>query len=125
MNLILPIKKSHPEVSIADLIVLSSTLALSQSLNNAQDLEDSFCPGRVDDNSGEAWKLLKPRVVGNKGESVDLIKDYIEVMGLNQHEFIALMGVGYSIGDISGTCQGLFCRFEPLLDVGKIIKLKI
>ena len=87
---------------------------MSQSLGGVPDLEDSFCPGRVDDDSGEGWRFLEPRVAGGRGESVHLIKDYAEVMGLTNEEFAAMIGLGYSVGDTSTRCAGLFCRFQHL-----------
>ena len=114
LTLLEPIKETYHWASTSDLIVLTSTLALSHSLGGVPELENSFCPGRVDDDSGEGWRFLEPRVAGRRGESVHLIKDYAEVMGLTNEEFAAMIGLGYSVGDTSTRCAGLFCRFQHL-----------
>ena len=77
LTLLEPIKETYHWASTSDLIVLTSTLALSQSLGGVPELENSFCPGRVDDDSGEGWRFLEPRVAGRRGESVHLIKAMI------------------------------------------------
>ena len=46
---------------------------------------------------------------GKFDESVNLLKDYIAVMGLTQRQFAALLGAGYSLGD-TADCSGLFCN---------------
>ena len=84
LSLLESIKDMYEEVSLADLIILSSTMAIDYATFRVLNLIGDFCPGRVDDDNGEAWSLLKPRVVGNKGESVELIKDYIEVIDVLQ-----------------------------------------
>jgi len=103
------IKTDHSEVSMADLIVLSSTIALGE-LADIENMDETFCPGRVDDTSGEAWKFLKPRVNGTEGASLLLVKDYFEVMGLTDKEFVAMTEIGVKYGDVSKKCKGLFCR---------------
>ena len=40
---------------------------------------------------------------------MNLLKDYIAVMGLTQRQFAALLGAGYSLGDTEN-CAGLFCN---------------
>ena len=45
---------------------------------------------------------------GKFNESVNLLKDYIAVMGLTSRQFAALVGAGYSLGE-SSDCAGLFC----------------
>ena len=111
-------------LSMADLIVLAGTTALNKASGSNVDIP--FCSvGRVDDDKGQAWKLLEPRVrcvgivncrhfhplcfSGQFGESVTLLKDYISVMGLSMKHFAALMGAGYSLGQ-SENCEGLFCN---------------
>ena len=83
LGLLESIKDMYDEVSVADLIILSSTMAMDKATGHTLKMIEDFCPGRVDDDNGEAWGLLKPRVVGNKEESVELIKDYIEVLEWN------------------------------------------
>ena len=40
---------------------------------------------------------------------MELLKDYISVMGLSPRQFAALLGAGYSLGQ-ADHCDGLFCR---------------
>ena len=40
---------------------------------------------------------------------MELLKDYISVMGLTPRQFAALLGAGYSLGQ-EDHCDGLFCR---------------
>ena len=40
---------------------------------------------------------------------MELLKDYISVMGLSNRQFAALLGAGYSLGQ-ADHCDGLFCR---------------
>ena len=37
------------------------------------------------------------------------MKDFISVMGLSMTQFAALLGAGYSVGDM-GDCDGLYCQ---------------
>ena len=39
---------------------------------------------------------------------MELLKDYISVMGLSNKQFAALLGAGYSLGQ-ADHCDGLFC----------------
>ena len=95
-----------PALSWSDLIVLAGTTALEK----ASDTVMPFCSaGRVDDQSGQAWRFLEPRVMGKYEESVSLVRDYIAVMGLTERQFAAILGAGYALGDSAG-CAGLFCR---------------
>ena len=46
---------------------------------------------------------------------MELLKDYISVMGLTLRQFSALQGASYSLGQ-AAHCEGLFCRrnsFNP------------
>ena len=114
IQLLEQIKSAHSEVSMADLIILSSTIALGD-LAGIENMEETFCPGRVDDTSGEAWQFLKPRVTGKEGESLLLIKDYFEVMSLSEREFVAMAEVGNKYGDMSENCMGIFCKCVALV----------
>jgi len=97
-------------LSWADLIVLAGTTALEHSIQPSAGIEIPFCEaGRVDDTHGNAWKFLQPRVSGKSIETVNLLKDYIAVMGLTTRQFAALMGAGYALGQDSD-CAGLFCN---------------
>ena len=40
---------------------------------------------------------------------MELLKDYISVMGLTKRQFTALVGAGYALGH-SADCDGLFCQ---------------
>ena len=101
------VEEFSPALSWADLIVLAGTTALEKASNT----EMPFCSvGRVDDQSGEAWRFLEPRVMGRFEESVSLVRDYIAVLGLTERQFAALLGAGYALGDSSAECAGLFCR---------------
>ena len=103
-----------PALSWSDLIVLAGTTALEKASNTVM----PFCSvGRVDDQSGQAWRFLEPRVVGKFEESVSLVRDYIAVLGLTERQFAALLGAGYALGD-SADCAGLFCRRNSFLSSG-------
>ena len=57
-------------------------------------------------------KIPDPRITGNfSSDSLVRLKDYINVMGLNQRQFAALLGGGHVIGD-DQDCAGLYCRCE-------------
>ena len=60
LSLLQPLlEEFSPALSWADLIVLAGTTALEKASNTAM----PFCSvGRVDDQSGEAWRFLEPRV---------------------------------------------------------------
>ena len=106
------VEEFSPALSWADLIVLAGTTALEKASNT----EMPFCSvGRVDDQSGEAWRFLEPRVMGRFEESVSLVRDYIAVLGLTERQFAALLGAGYALGDSSAECAGLFCRRNSFL----------
>ena len=103
-----------PALSWSDLIVLAGTTALEKASNTTI----PFCSvGRVDDDSGEAWRFLEPRVSGRFEESVSLVRDYIAVLGLTERQFAALLGAGYALGQ-SADCAGLFCRRNSFLPSG-------
>ena len=103
-----------PALSWSDLIVLAGTTALEKASNTII----PFCSvGRVDDQSGQAWRFLEPRVMGKFEESVSLVRDYIAVLGLTERQFAALLGAGYALGD-SADCAGLFCRRNSFLASG-------
>merc|ERR1719450_860568 len=92
---------------MSDLIILAGTTALEKEGG----ITIPFCSvGRVDlKNRDEGWKHLKPRIRGVGGETVEVLKDYISVMGLTLRQFSALLGAGYSMGE-SQQCDGLFCQ---------------
>ena len=54
-------------------------------------------------------ELLIAPSSGRFNETVELLKDYISVMGLSPRQFAALLGAGYSLGQ-ADHCDGLFCR---------------
>ena len=115
LSLLQPLlEEFSPALSWADLIVLAGTTALEKASNTVM----PFCSaGRVDDQSGQAWRFLEPRVVGKFEESVSLVRDYIAVLGLTERQFAALLGAGYVLGD-SADCAGLFCRRNSFLPSG-------
>ena len=115
LSLLQPVwEEFSPALSWSDLIVLAGTTAMEKASNTVM----PFCSaGRVDDQSGQAWRFLEPRVLGKFEESVSLVRDYIAVLGLTERQFAALLGAGYVLGDSAG-CAGLFCRRNSFLPSG-------
>ena len=52
---------------------------------------------------------------GQSNETVDLLKDYIHVMGLTYRQAAAILGAGYSMAQ-PGPCDGLFCQRNSFLN---------
>ena len=52
---------------------------------------------------------------GQSNETVDLLKDYIHVMGLTYRQAAAILGAGYSMAH-SGPCDGFFCQRNSFLN---------
>ena len=42
--------------------------------------------------------------------NLEIMQDYIEVMGLSKREYAALHGAGYVVGQSGDKCAGLYCR---------------
>ena len=108
LSLLQPVKAQYgPGLSWADLIVLAGTTALEVAAN----INIPFCSvGRTDlETPDDGWKHLEPRVTGKENETVELVRDYMAVMGLTPVQFSALLGAGYALGQ-SDHCDGLFCR---------------
>ena len=107
LELLSPIKSLYGQsLSWADLIILAGTTALELTNTN---ISLPFCPGRVDDISGRGWEHLQPKINGNFSDSLVRLKDYMNIMGLTQREFGALLGAGNMVGDVQD-CAGLYCR---------------
>ena len=64
-----------------------------------------FCGGRVDADDHRGWDdWMMPLVtVSEDTEDIELLKDSMRRSGLNFHEYVALYGGGYSIGDTDCT----------------------
>lgn len=106
LNFLKPIKERFDQpklLSWADLIALAGTVALKVASKGRLDLP--FCAGRTDAQDGEGSKYLAPRITGNINESIDLFKDYINVMGLSLAEFVALSGA-HSYGTMHKNATG-------------------
>lgn len=79
----------YPEVSMADLIVLSGITALESESN---DLTLAFCGGYVDADDGSASEFLAPRLyptVSSPDYVVSLVDDF-QVKGLSREEGVVL-----------------------------------
>jgi catalase-peroxidase len=91
LDLLEPIKKKHGDgLSYADLIVLAGTVAAEQQGSPTL----PFCPGRVDDTSGKAWKHLE---YGNEKlpESVDDLLERASRRGQTPQDVVALSFVTF------------------------------
>jgi catalase (peroxidase I) len=94
MQQLQPVKKSHSDLSWADLIVLAGTLAVEQQAAGSSRITSatvgapfSFCPGRTDASSAAGTEQLAPR----KYSSPELaFKDGAVVQGLTAREAVVL-----------------------------------
>ena len=96
-------------ISFADMIVLAGYVAIELSGGNTM----KFCGGRVDAADSQGLKdWMQPIITASASDhSIELLKDTIRRSGLNTHEFIALYGGGYVIGDTSPNCDvGIYCK---------------
>ena len=104
LDILKPVKNKFGEsLSWADLIILASNIAVEVTSEADDEVKLPFCPGRVDDTRGSAWSDLEPRIVGHFNETLTTLKDYIQVMGLSQRHFAALVGLFHS-----KSCQLIF-----------------
>ena len=92
LSLLEPVKAQYgPGLAWADLIILAGTVALEVAAN----ISVPFCSvGRTDlETADDGWKHLEPRVAGRNNETVELLRDYIAVMGLSPAQFSALINM--------------------------------
>jgi len=105
LELLKPIKDKYGDgLSWADLIALAGT----QALQDLSPLEHTipFCGGRTDAEDGTGTEYLEPRVSGSWNDTIPLLRDTMEVMGLTPREFVVLMGGGHSLGQMHADRTG-------------------
>ena len=101
------IKNAHGEaLSWADLIVVAGNTEIEAMGGKTM----QFCGGRTDatDDAG-ASEFLEPKITGKFDETDLQLKEFYSLMGLTPHEYAALHGAGYAVGQ-EADCKGLFCR---------------
>lgn len=134
LDLLQPVKDKYgAALSWADLIVLSGSIAIEDAASrNNQAITVPFTGGRTDalatDPSTPASLEGRLGTGGSAGDTVALMKDSIDIMGLlSNRQFVALMGGGHSMGqmhnDRSGFISGSWTSAPAKLDNEYFINL--
>eukprot|EP00635_Sarcinochrysidales_sp_CCMP3193_P007275 CAMPEP_0118901158 /NCGR_PEP_ID=MMETSP1166-20130328/6975_1 /TAXON_ID=1104430 /ORGANISM="Chrysoreinhardia sp, Strain CCMP3193" /LENGTH=745 /DNA_ID=CAMNT_0006840323 /DNA_START=96 /DNA_END=2333 /DNA_ORIENTATION=- len=108
--------KDQFDISWADLVVLAGGVALEVASKGQVAIP--FCPGRSDDISGDALKWLEPPVVGDVGETVDELKEFIQRTGVSYRDYVALLGARRSLGPATTPFYGDYTSDTATLDNG-------
>jgi catalase-peroxidase len=112
-----PVFAQFPKLSWADLIVLAGTVAVGEASQiktltqaNATSQEQSealkFCGGRTDLAAYDGGSAdLQSRVNGTNFDTMEMLREQVNIWGLTAAEFVALMG-GHSIGSMHVSRSG-------------------
>uniref|UniRef100_A0A7S3Z0B0 Plant heme peroxidase family profile domain-containing protein n=1 Tax=Lotharella globosa TaxID=91324 RepID=A0A7S3Z0B0_9EUKA len=57
-----------------------------------------FCPGRSDATDGSGSEILEPRITGTTNDTIELLGDFVNVLGLTKRQYVAIVGGAYSGG---------------------------
>jgi catalase-peroxidase len=112
-------------LSWADLIVLAGNTGLEDATSKAgSSLSLSFVGGRSDQdpsNENPTPEYLESRLTGGQSDdTIDIMKDVMNVMGLTAREYVALIGGGHTLGQMhqnrSGFVDGAWTTTPALLN---------